>query len=150
MKSLPHENTHDHVYDFSILDERSHPLTIGEGRAGVDGDGECCYARKLPASNGSGDPNGVLGQSRPWHFTQKVQPHTFKTERNPTATIGFEWHWEPWLLKGPPSGDRCRSTWSKMPWRGGEDVPLDSFYDNQWFASGIECKMMKMCSVISI
>ena len=58
----------------------------------------------------------------PWTTKQTLTFHpespTFKSLQNWVINrlrLAFEWYiWERWLLKGPPSGDRCKSTWSKM------------------------------------
>lgn len=78
--STPWKKTVDHVDNFSVLDEWSRST-------GSDHTPDPLQWGIWPQTatllrNGSGDPNGVLGQqSRPWHFTLKVPPSkAFKTE----------------------------------------------------------------------
>lgn len=68
-----------------------------------------------------------------------------------SATIGF------WVIHLRALATQRSAFWGSMQkhlikdaWRGGEGLSLDSFYDSQWMTSGIKCKMMEMCSIISL
>ena len=127
--------------------------------SGPNQTGHCnrAYGRKLPpcfktalgTRTVSLDNKADLDIS-PWKSHLQKPPSKLSDK---SATIGFECYiWERWLLKGPPSGDRCKSTWSKMR---GEVVRvfhwIVSMTVNEWplelNAKWWKCAVSSVCTV---